>query len=799
MFDAEPDALAAEIEAAAIPGADARWLRLAWEALPPGARAARKALGAALARSSARKPQAEAPSAAVADGRATPALHAVDAASVEPHALLERCFATLETVRGSAGVEFEPRAGQREMAHAVLATLLERGTLVIEAGTGSGKSLAYALPAALFAWREGRRSVLATHTRTLQTQLVQRELPRLWADLGLDRVLRSDGRRGLRFAKLLGRSNYVCRTALERWVQAWSARGGSFEAARLVLALLHSDDGSLDSLVPGCDPAHLDAVRSRRETCAGRACREPPPCPVYAARERARAADVVVVNHALLCIDGRLEGTLLGDADALVVDEAHDLDKVATEAFSRRLGPTQGESIVVATRRLEAELRHVPPSMEASAMQQALPPLVQASGALRSSLQRLLATLDAALPRAARVRQRQRYRDPDEVFAHARDAVQELHETLLQTASAAAAFETAALAAAVGEPAVAGVVELAGLIVTLQQEVGETLDFLTSAADDDWVHHLDFGGPDAALREIVAAPLDVGPALQQMLVRPDRANIYTSATLFVDGEAAHVRRRLGLPQSVAQQAIPSPFDFAHQCTVVRTAGLGDYRAPEFVTQLADLVDAVHQRTHRRMLVLLTAHSMLRALHGQLRSRLGDGAPLLAQGITADRDTLVARLTATPGGILLGTDSFWEGVDFPGEALEILVLAKLPFAPPAEPLIAARCERLAALGEDAFASYLLPQAVLRFRQGFGRLIRTRRDRGAVVLVDSRLETREYGESFIAALPVRALCLETTHEVVAHLAEWFAAADALASDTARLTPTTSGSTMPRRRRR
>lgn len=796
MFDAEPAALAAEIEAACHPGADARWLRLAWEALPPGARAARSALGAALAARSAPQPQAAPPS--VIAAAEAPGLEAIDAVSAEPHALLEHCFETLGVVRGSAGVEFEARAGQREMAHAVLATLLERGTLVIEAGTGSGKSLAYALPAALFAWREGRRTVLATHTRTLQSQLVERELPRLWADLGLDRVVRADGRLGLRFTKLLGRSNYVCRTALERWVQAWSARGGSFEAARLVLALLQSEDGSLDALAPGCDPAHLEAVRSRRETCAGGDCREPPPCPVYAARERARAADVVVVNHALLCIDGRLEGTLLGDADALVVDEAHDLDKVATEAFSHRLGSVQGESVVLATRRLEAELRRVPVNDATAAMQQALPPLLQASNALRGSLQRLLATLDAALPRAARVRVRQRYRDPDEVFAHAREAVQDLHETLLQAASAAAAFESAALAAAVGEPATATVVELAGLVVALQQEVGDTLDFLTRDTCEDWVHHLDFGGPESALREIVAAPLDVGPALQRMLAQPERAIIYTSATLFVDGEAAHVRRRLGLPQAVAQQAIPSPFDFARQCTVVRTADLGDYRDPEFTTQLAGLVEAVHQRTRRRMLVLLTAHSMLRALHAELRSRLGEAAPLLAQGITADRDTLVSRLTATPGAILLGTDSFWEGVDFPGEALEILVLAKLPFAPPDEPLVAARCERLAALGENAFADYLLPQAVLRFRQGFGRLIRTRHDRGAVVLVDSRIETREYGESFIAALPQRALRLDAVHEVVAHLAAWFDATEPRAADTTRLTPSAAERTMPRRRR-
>ncbi len=756
-----------EIEAACRPGADPRLLRLAMEILPAEAVEARRRLGTALTAVVLQRLQRR-PAPPPARGPLR------QAAMQAPHPLLDRCYEHLASVPRQ-GV-FEARSGQREMAHAVLEALEKQEVLVVEAGTGSGKSLAYALAAIVHTVRSGRRVVIATHTRTLQEQLVQRELPWLWASLDLDAVPRSDGGQGLRFAKLLGRGNYVCVTALDRWVQAWRERGGNLELLRLLLALLRRDDGSLDEILPGCAPEHLEAVRSRRETCAGRACRGDPPCPVYTARERARAADLVIVNHALLCEDGRLEGTLLGDCGGLVVDEAHALEGVATEALAVRLHAGRGETLVVAARRLEAERRATPGT--SAALEELVVRLGERCQAVRRQLLLLLETLDAALPRAARVRPRQRYRDADEVFGRVQTEVTALREALELGLEVAAQAESECLAAAVTAPA-AGLAELAGVVLSLLQEASQALECVLRAADDDWVYHLDFSGTDSALTAIVATPLEVGAALQQLLSAPERAVIYTSATLFVEGDAAFVRRRLGLASTVRQLTVESPFEYAAQCTVVHTASLGDYRDPEFVPAMAVLVENLHRETQRRMLVLLTSHSMLRALHAELVQRLGGKAPLLAQGITAERATLADRLTATPAAILLGTASFWEGVDFPGEALEVLVLAKLPFAPPDEPLVEARCERLRARGEDPFADFLLPEAVLRFRQGFGRLIRTRQDRGAVLLLDGRLESRAYGETFVASLPVRTRSFETPETMLAHVRQWFESGPQLGS--------------------
>jgi ATP-dependent DNA helicase DinG len=316
-----------------------------------------------------------------------------------------------------------------------------------------------------------------------------------------------------------------------------------------------------------------------------------------------------------------------------------------------------------------------------------------------------------------------------------------------------------------------GTATLADLIAAMLDEMESAFEFVRRASDDDWVYHLDFSGPGSTLRAIVAVPLDVGAVLQRLVHLPERAVVYTSATLFVGADADYVRRRLGLPATVRQLAVPSPFDYASQCTVARTASLGDYRDPEFVPGLAAVIESLHRTTRRRMLVLLTSHAMLRELHEFLVERLGADAPLFAQGVSGDRSALAARLEATPAGLLLGTASFWEGVDFPGTALEILVLCKLPFAPPDDPLVEARCERLRAHGEDAFTDFVLPEAVLRFRQGFGRLIRTRRDRGAVLLLDGRLETRAYGETFVGALPVATTSFATPEALVAHVHTWF----------------------------
>jgi ATP-dependent DNA helicase DinG len=216
--------------------------------------------------------------------------------------------------------------------------------------------------------------------------------------------------------------------------------------------------------------------------------------------------------------------------------------------------------------------------------------------------------------------------------------------------------------------------------------------------------------------------------------------------------------------------VPSPFDYASQCLVVQAQHLCEYSEADFEPQAAEILAGIARRTGRRMLILLTSHAALRRLHGELRHRLGTAAPLLAQEVSGSRARLAEKFAATPGAVLLGTASFWEGVDFPGSALEVVAIAKLPFLVPDDPLVAARCERLRQRGGEPFVDYVLPEAVLRFAQGFGRLVRSRHDRGAVLLLDARLGERGYGKAFIGALPVVPERFHDTPALVERVGSW-----------------------------
>jgi Rad3-related DNA helicase len=671
-----------------------------------------------------------------------------------PHALLERALEHLQGWRRADGtLPFEPRRAQSEMAHAVLDALLDGGDLAVEAGTGTGKTIAYALPALLLAATGERRFVLSTHTRNLQHQLVGRDLPELWRCFGLARLPRPDGDgRGLRFAKLLGRTNYLCRTALRRWARQAAGAEGSFQAAQLLVWSLRGG-GELEDLSgrPGFEPRLLRELSSRREVCEGRACRSEPRCPVYAARDAARRADLVVVNHALLFSDGRRDGNLLGRFDGLVADECHHLEGVATDSLSVRLGRAQADALVAPLGRLGAGVR------EATGAPPGLRLRIERWGKgvaeLRSGLLALLERLDSGLPRPARLATRQRYRDGDEVFGAVREPLYALHEQFAARFDEGRSLQGDCADAAGQDPSLADAGGSLELLLALQRETQAALEFLARGNSEDWAFYLEFGPDGGPLREIAAAPLDVAADIQRLLAGPGRGTVYTSATVALGAGFDYFFRRVGLRGGTPALVLPSPFDYASQCLVVQAQYLDGWNGPGYEAQVADLLAELWRRTGRRTLVLMTAHAALRGLHAGLQQRLGPAAPVLGQEVSGGRARLTARYIATPGAMLLGTQSFWEGVDFPGSALEILAIAKLPFLVPDEPLVAARCERLRAHGEDPFEAYVLPEAVLRFAQGFGRLVRTRHDRGVVLLLDSRLGERDYGDRFLAALPVR----------------------------------------------
>lgn len=697
---------------------------------------------------------------AAAEARAWPAL--------SPPELLLQLFARVYAWRRAHGaLPFEPRAGQEEMAQAVLEALAAGQPLAVEAGTGVGKTLAYVLPMLALVITHGRRFIISTHTRNLQQQLVDRDLPELWRCFDLEAMPRPDGHgNGLRFAKLLGRTNYLCRPALQRAMRAAAASGGDFALAQLLLATSQEPSGELDVIAPWLDARLRRVVQSRRESCERRACTSGTPCAVFAARDTVRQADLMVVNHALLFSDAATDSGILGGADGIVLDEAHHIEAVATEHLSIRIRRAAAE---VFTTPLGRVLAAIPNSPTLAAAMPRFTALGSTAAALRVQLPALFAALAAELPRAGVRQGKQAYEDGDEVFASVQPALGELRRGLESLSEGAAALRSECSPLAEDDAAQEAAEDLE-LVGALARETAAALEFLTTGGGEDYAHWLDFGPEGGALQEIAASPLDVGPAVQRLLGQVAPVAVYTSATLAQGGDFGYFMQRAGIEPHAAGLVVPSPFDYEKQCLVVQGQFLGEHDDPGFAPQAAELLSAIVRRCGRRTLVLLTSYAALRRLHAELTRRLGARAPVFAQEISGGRAQLAARFAATPSAVLLGTASFWEGIDFPGSALEILAIAKLPFLVPEEPLVAARCARLRRHGEDPFTGYVLPEAVLRFKQGFGRLVRSGSDRGVVLLLDSRLGERGYGAEFLAALPVAPEVFDTAAALVDRVAGW-----------------------------
>ncbi len=598
---------------------------------------------------------------------------------------------------------FVPRAAQQAMATAVETAIAERQMLVAEAGTGTGKTFAYLVPALL----SGRRVIISTGTKTLQDQLFHRDLPRVRSVLGAR----------LSAALLKGRANYLCLHRLEQ-----AHKEGRFATREEVaqLQIIHAWSrrtlaGDRAELAEVAEDSPLwPRVTSTAENCLGADCPLYSDCFVVKARRAAQEADLVVVNHHLLFADLAIKqegfGEILPGAQAFILDEAHQIPELAGQFFSVSLSARQLTELTADT------------LAECAGVSGALALLREPLDALNDAVRRLRHVLDAFPQKAA--------------FALI-ERDEGVERELAALAAALATLATALDAQAARSRGLDSVRERA-------VEQAARLTHLLDSNARDAVHWYELSTHGFAFH---ATPLDIAQPLRELRSQSQAAWIFTSATLTVGGRFDHFSRQLGLYDPV-ELAVESPFDFARQALSYLPEGLPDPSSEQYIERVVDAIVPVLEASQGRAFLLFTSHRALRRAAELLPSRLA--FPLFVQG-TAPRNGLLEAFRASGNGVLLGAASFWEGVDVAGDALSVVVIDKLPFAAPDDPVLVARLEALREAGANPFFHWQVPNAVIALKQGAGRLIRDIHDRGVLVLCDPRLTTRGYGKLFLASLP------------------------------------------------
>ncbi|MGE4081755.1 MAG: ATP-dependent DNA helicase [Vicinamibacterales bacterium] len=614
------------------------------------------------------------------------------------------------------------------MAAAVAGVLDDGGVLLAEAGTGTGKTMAYLVPAIL----SGHRVLVSTGTKNLQEQIFAKDVPVLREALGIPFTATT----------MKGRANYLCLHRLEEYRSRQGVKGHRLAPEEAIFlpvieqwkGLTETGDRAELSELPEDLPLWHE-VSATAETCLGSECPRHSECFVTRMRQRAVESDVVIVNHHLLCADAAVResayGEVIPSCPHLVVDEAHQLEDVATQYFGVAVSNHRVDDLV---RDGEATLR----TLGRDRMQQ------EAARALMRVLDHGRAFFSAmALARAGRSGVEDRLRISAEWFADHLDtglelagALDGLEAVFALAAAAPGADDGAAPAARRGEDA-ASIARRAGALA------GE-LRFLMAAADAGYVYFLEVRQRTVTLR---AAPIDVSRIVRDLVAGDRRATVLTSATLTVDGGFDYVRTRLGLDDA-AEIRVPSEFDYASQTLLYLPRRMPLPRDARYAEAVAWETKQLLQCSRGRAFVLFTSYATMRAVVRLLELEID--YPVLVQG-TAPRSVLLEEFRRTPHAVLFATSSFWQGVDVQGDQLSAVIIDKLPFASPGDPIVAARIEALNAEGGSAFEQYQVPLAILALLQGLGRLIRHRTDRGVLAVLDPRLRTMGYGRRFLDSLP------------------------------------------------
>jgi ATP-dependent DNA helicase DinG len=716
----------------------------------------------------------------------------LDAARAEPEAVADDLgpdgpvAAALVDV---AHTPYEDRASQRAMAAAVARLYQTGGVGLFEAGTGVGKSLAYLVPALRWAAVHGERTVVSTNTINLQEQLVGKDLPLLAAALTDQPV---------RFALLKGWRNYLCLARLE---QARSTDGTLFDPAeeREVAALAdwaqRTEDGSLgDATAPLARSEVWDEVAAEPDLCLRQKCPHYDACFVFRARRTAAQADVVVVNHHLLMSDLAVrrvqqnwhEAAVIPPYSRLIVDEGHHLEEAAAahlggtvtrrgwQRLFARLDRRGGKGLLARLAHMLSMLDDLLAAATMDMVRTSLAPAVATARDRGELVFDLLATT-LATSGERQLRLTAEFADHPVWAGGLGVALEDLLRDVDAVDAALGLIERRHGGDVLGDEGLARVLaELRGVARRLAAGA-ETLRLALDPppAGPPTVRWIEIrrslrdrdpagtdAGPGASNVAVCVVPLDLAPILREDLFARVETAVVTSATLAAEGRFEFFASRLGVdaPELTATTGVfPSPFDYTRQALLVVPT---DLPAPNIdgerhAAAVLRIVRDVARASDGGVFVLFTSHRDVRAAAAALRltpviSAQGSPPELLVHGEDR-RDALLRRFRESGRAVLLGTNSFWEGVDVPGPALRALVIARLPFRVPSEPVTAAQCEAIAARGGDPFTTYMLPQASLRLNQGFGRLIRSATDRGVVVLADSRVVSRAYGRGLLDALP------------------------------------------------